>query len=116
MNSRVILAVEDEFLIREVLIEDLTDAGFEVLSASNADDALVLLEARKDIYLVMTDIDMPGSIDGLKLAALVSDRWPPVHIIITTGKHRPKWIPDRAQFVPKPYTADKVLEMVRAVC
>lgn len=81
-----VLVVEDEGLIRDLVAEDLQEAGFTVVVAKNADHAIAILEVRRDIHLLFTDIDMPGSMDGLKLAAAVRDRWPPVHIIITTGK------------------------------
>ena len=84
-----VLVVEDEILIRDVIADDLEKAGFTVALAAHADEAIAILEARQDVHLVFTDIDMPGSMDGLKLAAAVRDRWPPVHIIITTGKTRP---------------------------
>jgi DNA-binding NarL/FixJ family response regulator len=71
------------------------------------------LEARQDIHLVSTDIDMPGSMNGLKLAAAVRDRWPPVHIIITTGKVRPLEIPANALFIPKPYVGQAVVVAMR---
>jgi CheY-like chemotaxis protein len=98
-----VLVVEDEVMIREFVAEELNDAGFTVVIATNADHAISILENRLDIHLVFTDIDMPGSMDGLKLAAAVRDRWPPVHIIITTGKVRPFEIPANALFMPKPY-------------
>ncbi|MGM4886045.1 response regulator [Tardiphaga sp. 604_B6_N1_1] len=84
-----VLVVEDEVLIRDFVCEELADTGFEVIQVGTADEAIAVLEARQDIHLVFTDIDMPGSMDGIKLAAAVRDRWPPVHIIITTGKARP---------------------------
>jgi len=93
-----VLVVEDEFLVRQVLQIELEDAGYEVILADSADAAIAILEARSDIHLVFTDIDMPGSMDGLKLAACVRDRWPPIHIIITTGKARPREIPANALF------------------
>ena len=92
----VVLIVEDEPLIRNLVSDELTDAGFGVIEAGDADAAIALLEFRQDIRLVFTDIDMPGSMNGLLLAACVRDRWPPVHIIITTGKARPMTIPANA--------------------
>jgi CheY-like chemotaxis protein len=71
--------------------------------------AIAILETRPDINLVFTDIDMPGSMDGLKLAACVRDRWPPVHIIITTGKARPATIPANALFIAKLYLGRNVV-------
>jgi DNA-binding LytR/AlgR family response regulator len=88
--------------------------GAEVIVAGNADAAFALLEARTDIHLVFTDIDMPGSMDGLKLAACIRDRWPPIHIIITTGEVRPLEIPANALFIPKPYLAQTVVGAMRA--
>src|SRR5580700_2917182 len=81
----VVLVVEDEFLIRMNAAEMIEEAGFEVVEASNADEAVAILEARLDIAVVFTDIQMPGSMDGLKLAKAVRDRWPPIHIVATSG-------------------------------
>jgi len=109
-----VLVVEDDVFIREFISEELNTAGLSVIQAGNADDAIAVLEERPDIHLVFTDIDMPGSMDGLKLAAAVRDRWPPVHIIITTGKSRPMTIPDDALFIPKPYRGGSVVTAVRS--
>ncbi|MBR1216178.1 response regulator [Bradyrhizobium sp. JYMT SZCCT0180] len=108
-----VLVVEDEILIRELVSEELEEAGFTVVTAKDADQAISILEARQDIHLVFTDIDMPGSMDGMKLAATVRDRWPPVHIIITTGKVRPLEIPANALFIPKPYVCQAVVLAMR---
>ncbi|MEZ0222092.1 response regulator [Tardiphaga sp. 538_B7_N1_4] len=108
-----VLVVEDETLIRDLVSEELSDAGFEVLQVGNAGQAIAVLEARQDIHLLFTDIDMPGSMDGLKLAAAVRDRWPPVHIIITTGKARPMTIPANALFIPKPYLTRALVSAMR---
>jgi CheY-like chemotaxis protein len=108
-----VLVVEDDAQIREIVKDELEDAGYTVVIASHADAAIVILEACHDIHLVFTDIDMPGSMDGLKLAACVRDRWPPVHIIITTGKARPATIPANALFIPKPYVGRNVVAAMR---
>lgn len=108
-----VLLVEDEPPIRDLVSEELVAAGFDVLQVNNADRAIAILESRQDINLVFTDIDMPGSMDGLKLAAAVRDRWPPVHIIITTGKTRPMTIPANALFIPKPYLTRAVVSAIR---
>jgi CheY-like chemotaxis protein len=109
VEMATVLVVEDETLIREFVAEELEEAGYTVVAANNAAEAIAILEARQDIHLVFTDIDMPGSMDGLKLAAAVRDRWPPVHIIITTGKVRPLEIPANALFIPKPYVTKNVV-------
>lgn len=100
-----VLVVEDEMLITIWVEDALRDAGYEVVSAADADAAIAILESDRSISLVFTDIDMPGSMDGLKLAAAVRDRWPPVHIVIASGKRIPDRVemPERAVFLPKPY-------------
>ena len=91
-------------------IDFMEEAGFEVVEATNADEAVAILEARSDIRIVFTDIDMPGSMDGMKLAAAVRDRWPPVEIIVVSGhkRHIDILLPERAVFFPKPYDIDAV--------
>ena len=86
MTDRIaVLVVEDEALILLDVADQLGAEGFKVYEASNADAAITLLQAHPDIRLLFTDIDMPGSIDGLKLAAAVRNRWPPMKIIVTSG-------------------------------
>ena len=109
----IVLVVEDEPLIRAFVREELEGAGFDVVEATNADQAISILERRSDIRLVFTDVDMPGSMDGAKLAAAVRDRWPPIHIIITSGKARPPIMPLDAIFIPKPYIGQNVVTAMR---
>jgi CheY-like chemotaxis protein len=115
-NARkIVLIVEDEPILRMMAVDIVEDAGLEALTASDADEAILILETRSDIHLVFTDIDMPGSIDGLKLAAFVRDRWPPVLIIVTSGHTRPDEaaMPEHSIFVPKPYKPAELAEMLR---
>jgi CheY-like chemotaxis protein len=115
-NSRpVVLVVEDEYLVRLYAADVIDQAGFDVVQANNADEAMEVLQERGDIALVFTDIDMPGSMDGLKLAAAVRDRWPPIELILTSGKYNPDddCIPDRGHFLPKPYHANSLANAVR---
>ena len=84
-----ILVVEDDILLSLDTSDALKDAGYDVIAAANADEAIKILETRNDIRTIFTDINMPGSMDGLKLAAGVRDRWPPIHIIVTTGMRAP---------------------------
>lgn len=109
---RTILVVEDESLILDYITEILTDAGFDAIMASNADQAVKVLEGRSDIFAIVTDIDMPGSMDGLKLAAAVRDRWPPIHVIVTTGKNIGRNIPPGSHFLPKPFGSERLLKLV----
>ena len=115
MSREVILVVEDEALVRTLLVDVLVDAGFAVLSARNADEAIKILESRADVRVVVTDINMPGSMDGLKLAAAVRDRWPPVRIIITTARQKPEStdMPSESAFIRKPYDPDAMLSIVK---
>ncbi len=106
----IVLIVEDEFLLRMSAVAMIEDAGFEVLEAGDADEAITMLESRSDIRLVFTDIQMPGSMDGLKLAAAVKGRWPPIKIIATSGRHliRDSDLPEGALFLSKPYTSEGI--------
>jgi two-component system, response regulator PdtaR len=78
-TRQVVLIVEDEALVRMAAVGMVEEAGFEVLEATSADEAILLLEARRDITVVFTDVEMPGSMDGLRLAHAVRGRWPPNH-------------------------------------
>ena len=83
----------------------IEEAGFEVVEAASADEAIAILEGRLDITVVFTDIQMPGSMDGLKLAAAVRDRWPPIKIVATSGhvaKLGPGDLLAGGRFLPKP--------------
>jgi two-component system, response regulator PdtaR len=113
----VVLVVEDEVLIRMNTVEIIEDAGFHVLEAANADDAIALLEVRLDIQVVFTDIDMPGSMNGIKLAQAVRGRWPPIKIIATSGHFKLKAgdLPDDGSFLPKPYNSKQVADIIRDV-
>jgi CheY-like chemotaxis protein len=88
MASRIILVVDDDQLIRMSAVDMLEAAGFGTFEASNADEAIRILEARPEISLVFTDIQMPGSMDGLKLVAAIRKRWPPVRLIVTSGRYQ----------------------------
>jgi two-component system, response regulator PdtaR len=111
----VVLAVEDEPLILMLAIDMIRDAGFEALSASNADHAVRILESRSDIRIVFTDINMPGSMDGIRLAQAVRGRWPPIKIIVTSGFGGGdlKLLPEGSQFIPKPYDAGQISDALR---
>ncbi|HEY8575830.1 MAG TPA: response regulator [Devosia sp.] len=112
MSEKIaVLVVEDEALILMDIANQLEAAGFTVYEATNADAAINLLGAHLDIRLMFTDIDMPGSMNGLKLAAAVRDRWPPVKIIVTSGARMGEItdMPDGSMFFSKPYNHNAVL-------
>jgi two-component system, response regulator PdtaR len=104
----IVLVVEDEVLIRLQATDIIQDAGFDVLEAANADEAIQILQSRADIEVIFTDVQMPGSMDGIKLAAAVRDRWPPVKIIATSGRSGDfaKNLPSGGRFISKPYGQD----------
>ena len=110
----VILIVEDELLIRMHAVEMIEEA-FEVVEAASADEAIAILEARLDIRVVFTDIQMPGSMDGLKLAAAVRDRWPPIKIVATSGhvKIGADDLPQGRRFLRKPYSPAEIMQTLR---
>ena len=103
-TARTLLIVEDEALVRIDLADLLGDMGYEVIEAAGADQAIALLETHPEIVAVITDIQMPGSMDGLALARAVRERWPPCALIILSGHARPgaDEIPARARFLAKP--------------
>ncbi|TCM45529.1 response regulator receiver domain-containing protein [Rhizobium sp. PP-F2F-G48] len=107
-----ILVVEDEILIRMDAADYFADEGFDVLEAGSADEALRLLESRTDIDFVFSDINMPGSLDGLALSRQVAERWPTIGVIITSGMMRPAKtsLPGRTLFVEKPYEYKRLLD------
>jgi two-component system, response regulator PdtaR len=106
----VVLAVEDEPLILMLAIDMIRDAGFEPLRASNADEAISILENRDDIRIVFTDINMLGSMDGIKLTQAVRHRWPSVKIIVTSGVSGSELelLPEGSRFIRKPYDAGQI--------
>lgn len=111
-KSVVVLIVEDEPLVRLAAAAMMEEAGYAVIEASNADQAIGLLENHPEITILFTDIEMPGSIDGMKLAACVRDRWPPVEIIVTSGR-TPRCeaaLPARGVFLQKPYRSQELTD------
>ena len=111
----VVLIVEDEFLLRMDAVDMIAAAGFEVTEAANADEAIDILESRPDVTVIFTDIQMPGSMDGLKLARAVRGRWPPIKIVATSGHvHVDETdLPKGGRFLPKPYSSAQVMGVLR---
>ncbi|NKQ85244.1 response regulator [Rhizobium ruizarguesonis] len=84
-GKAVVLVVEDSMIIRMSAVDLVLSAGYEALEACDADEAIRILEARNDIDLVFTDVQMPGTMDGIKVSHYIRDRWPPVRLIIASG-------------------------------
>jgi two-component system, response regulator PdtaR len=108
----VVLVVEDEPIIRMGALDFVSAAGFEALEASSADEAIRILEARSDIHLVFTDVGMPGTMDGVKLAQYIAGRWPPVKLVVASGNVvvEQSQLPAGAKFFRKPYRHSVIVE------
>jgi CheY-like chemotaxis protein len=112
-----VLVVEDEVLIRMGVVDDLEQAGFSVLEAGNTDEAMSILAAHPEVRAVFTDVELPGTMNGLRLAATVHELWPPIRIIVTSGRIRVgmRDLPDEALFMPKPYNNDEIVSTLRGL-
>jgi CheY-like chemotaxis protein len=115
LNNALILVVEDEALIRINAVEVLESAGFATVEADNADDAMKVLELRGDIRAVFTDINMPGTFNGMRLARLIRSRWPHIHLIVTSGLTTPSAedLATISKFIPKPYRDEHLIATIR---
>ena len=110
----VVLVVEDEMILRMRAVDIVEDAGFVPVEAVNADEAIGILESRDDISLLFTDVQMPGSMDGLKLAHAAHVRWPHIKIVLVSGQIAvtDEDKPDDSRFFPKPLEIQQmVLEL-----
>jgi CheY-like chemotaxis protein len=105
LPAPTVLIVEDEAFVRMIGADALEEAGYSVIEAGSADEALTLLEHERDVQVLFTDIRMPGSMDGLQLAGVVHQRWPLIRILLTSGDTHPsrEAIPDDGRFLAKPY-------------
>jgi CheY-like chemotaxis protein len=112
----LILVAEDEELIRSVIVAALEDAGFEVIEAGHAEAALGVLQIHAArIHVLFTDIQMPGTMDGLALAHHTAKNWPKIALLLTSGRPRPhqQSLPKKSRFVAKPYRHDHVIRHIR---
>ena len=112
---RAILIVEDDQLLRLLTVDIVEAAGFVALQADNADEAVTVLEARSDIALLLTDINMPGSMDGLKLAHAVRHRWPPIKIIVVSSRVPDSVLPTDSRFFAKPYHGEELISEIQSL-
>lgn len=116
-RSGVVLVVDDEPLIRMNAADMLADAGWSAIEAADADEALDLLHSHPEVTVLFTDINMPGSMDGLDLARRVHDLRPDVHLVITSGKLRlgRAELPGEGRFIGKPYHERQFIALIEAV-
>ena len=112
-----VLVVEDEPITRMDVVDQLEEGGFKVFEAPDADRAIKILEANPAIRILFTDVDMPGSMDGLKLAAAVRDRWPPIRIVVASGLRKVNLdaLPGDSRFFSKPYNVNEIAATMRSM-
>jgi CheY-like chemotaxis protein len=114
----IVLLVEDQALVRMFAADVLREeGGFKVVEAANADEALIVLEATAGVRAFVTDVEMPGSMDGFTLARVVKQAWPQIGIVVTSGRMAPgpEEMPRGAVFIPKPYTPAALVAAVQTV-
>jgi len=114
-NGRaVVLVVEDSALIRMGAVDIVEASGYEALQAADADAAIRILESRDDIDLVFTDVQMPGTMDGIKLSHFIRERWPPVKLLVASGMAiiEESSLPTGSRYFPKPYNEALIVEMM----
>lgn len=116
-NRYAVLVVEDDALVRAEAVDLCEDAGFTVYEAKNAEQAIRLLERHSDIRVLFTDVEMSGDMDGLKLARAVRDRWPPVTIIVTSGRVKvtADQMPENGLFFAKPYPPRTIVKALNNI-
>jgi DNA-binding NtrC family response regulator len=113
-GRKLVLVVEDEPLLLLMAGDIVDDAGLEAILVPNADEAIRILEARNDISIVFTDVRMPGSMDGIRLAAAVRNRWPPIKLVVVSGHLTADGdLPHGARFFRKPYASDQIVSALR---
>ena len=117
LRQPVVLLVEDEPLVRTLQVDILRDAGFWVLEAQDADEAFEILKRRRDIRAILTDVNMPGSLDGFEFARLVAQGWPEVGVLVISGKTAPESgdLPPSALFAAKPVRPAALVELIQKV-
>lgn len=115
MSDPIALVVDDEPLILMDTADIVASAGYHVIEARSADEAFELLARYRSVKLLMTDVQMPGTMDGLALARYVSEHWPEVHVVVASGAVTPKdgELPQGARFLGKPLNQALVLETLQ---
>lgn len=109
-----VLVVEDEVLLRLMIAEELRNQGIQVLEASNADEALIILGSSLPVHLLFTDIRMPGRMDGMALARLAHTHYPQLKLIMTSSRRPEGFVRETAAvFIAKPYNLHAVIEQVQ---
>lgn len=116
-TKKTVLIVEDDPL-QSMMAGDLAEeSGLAPVFAGDADRAIEILESRADISLVMTDVEMPGSMNGVKLVEIILERWPPIELLVVSGNVLRETVdlPDRSRFLNKPYPPDQLIRTLRTL-
>jgi two-component system, response regulator PdtaR len=113
-HTATVLVVEDEGLVRQLSAGELEEAGYRVLEAASAEEAISILESGAGVAVLFTDVNMPGGLDGLGLARLVHERWPRVRLLVTSGGAAvgAADVPDDGRFIAKPYALSTLTSLV----
>lgn len=111
----LILIVDDEPIIRLLACDSLEEAGFDVIDAANAAEALDILAERTDVGVLFTDVNMPGGVNGLDLAETVHRRWPAIKLVVTSGQPPERPVADGGRFIAKPYNLRSMTDLVAEV-
>jgi CheY-like chemotaxis protein len=113
-ENRSVLVVDDEPVLRLFVCDTLEEAGYEPVEAGSGDEAIAILRGGATFAAVVTDIEMPGDVDGLELAWNIQAHWPDLVVIITSGRKLPRAeeLPLAASFLPKPFSAERLVETI----
>ena len=116
VDRPLVLVVDDEAFIRIMLVDLLEDAGMDVVEAGTADEALQVLEQAPGVRVVLTDVEMPGRLNGIDLACVARERWPHIDLLVMSGRTFPtaEELPNGVEFWRKPYSTDRLISRVRA--
>jgi CheY-like chemotaxis protein len=111
-NRPLVLIVEDEALVRMLLVDVFEDEGFEILEAADGEQAITFLRSRQDIRGVLTDVQMPGPVNGFEVARIAKTECPGCLIVIASGRQWPRIgdVPDGAEFVQKPFSPAVIVQ------
>ena len=114
-RGETVLVVEDDAKVRQVTVSTLVSLGFNVREAENGDDAVAMLEKDSDVALLLSDVKMPGALTGTQLARKVSDDWPSIRVLLTSGYIDDENDVGQFSFIAKPYRVTELAEKVDAL-
>jgi DNA-binding NtrC family response regulator len=118
LKRPIAVVVDDEPFILMDTSDIISDAGYSIVEATTADEAYGFLNEHSSVQLVFTDVQTPGAIDGFELERIVASRWPDICVVVVSGAAVPVPgdLPENAEFIAKPFSAETVLEVLRERC